>query len=425
MIIIVSKPKKLSGELLLPGDKSITHRALMIGALAQGTTEIKGYLDAGDCRSTINCLKSLGVSITTGSNGLLVGGSALKLREPQEPLYAGNSGTTARLLLGILAGQPYKVKIIGDQSLSRRPMKRIIEPLSLMGASFEDERDTLPLTISGGPVKPITYNSPYSSAQVKSAILFAALYADGATTVIEPAVSRNHSELMLAYFGAKLSSVEEKVIIEGQPQLKAKSLRVPGDISAAAYLMVAAAIVPQAKVLLRNVGINETRSGVIDLLRQMGADIAISNQVNWGLEPVADLLIRGGQKLHGIKIGGKIIPRVIDELPVLAVAAAVADGKTVISDAAELRVKESDRIAVLATELQKMGVIINQTDDGMIIDGGAPLTGTRVVSGGDHRIAMSLAVAGLTAKGDTIIHGAEAIAISFPGFMTTLRSLII
>jgi 3-phosphoshikimate 1-carboxyvinyltransferase len=424
MIIITSKPKKLSGELQMPGDKSITHRAAMIGALARGTTEIKGYLDAGDCRTTINCLKTLGVSITVDHKKLLIEGCAMNLRAPTEPLDAGNSGTTARLLLGILTGQPYKVKIIGDQSLSRRPMQRVIEPLRLMGASFTIDRHTLPLTINGGKVKPITYRSPYSSAQVKSAVLLAGLYAYGETTVIEPYASRNHSELMLAYFGAKLASEGNKVKIEGQPQLKAKSIQVPGDISAAAYLMVAATLVPQAKVLLRGIGINETRSGVIDVLREMGADIELRNHDFWGLEPVADILIHGGQKLRGTSISGKIIPRLIDEIPVLAVAAAVAEGKTVIRDAAELRVKESDRIAVLAAQLQKMGVKINETADGMIIDGGVPLTGARVESGGDHRIAMSLAVAGLAAKGDTTIHGAEAVAISFPGFMAAIRSLI-
>jgi 3-phosphoshikimate 1-carboxyvinyltransferase len=425
MIIITSKQEKLKGELIIPGDKSITHRAAMIGALARGNTELSGYLDAGDCRSTIRCLQALGVSIKSEKEKLIVNGTGMILKQPEAPLYAGNSGTTARLLLGILAGQPYQSMIIGDQSLSRRPMKRIVEPLSLMGAKFSSESETLPIKITGDKLKPITYNTSQASAQIKSAILLAGLYAEGQTTVIEPAESRNHTELMLAYFGADLEIEGNRIRIEGQPVLEGKPVKIPGDISAAAYFMVAAATVPDAKVVLKNVGINHTRSGIIEVLQKMGADLELKNKRLWGIEPVADIIIRGGNRLKGVTIEGDLIPRLIDEIPVLTVAAALAEGQTVISNAAELRVKESDRIAVLANQLNKLGVQITETDDGMIIDGGTTFVGAPVESCGDHRIAMSLVVAGLSAKGDTTVHGAESIAISFPEFMATLRSLIV
>lgn len=424
MQIIISAPVKMRGELYVPGDKSISHRAAMLGALAEGVTEVSGFLDAEDCLSTISCLRALGVSITGNKGQLVIKGRKKNFQQAGEPLYAGNSGTTARLLLGMLAGQPFTTMIIGDQSLCRRPMKRVIEPLSLMGAQFTGENDRLPLTINGGSLKPITFQTPQASAQVKSAILLAGLFAAGQTSVIEPAPSRNHTELMLDSFGAGIEYGGCRVTIDGHSELKGRKVIVPGDISAAAFFMVAGAIVPGSRVMLKDVGINQTRAGIIEALQQMGADIELKNKRLWGMEPVADIRVSSGVKLKGIELYGSMIPRLIDELPVLAVAAATAEGRTVIRDAGELRVKETDRISALSGELRKMGVQITETKDGMIIDGGADLKGAAVDSRGDHRIAMSLAVAGLAASGDTKISGAEAISISYPDFMAHLRSLV-
>ncbi len=425
MQIIIRAPQKLQGELKVPGDKSITHRALMLGALAEGITTLEDFLEADDCRSTMGCLRSLGVTIGENGKKLQIRGHNMVLQEAEAPLYAGNSGTTARLLLGILAGQPFKTTIIGDQSLSNRPMKRVVEPLLQMGASITGEGDHLPLTINGGNLRPLTYNTPQASAQVKSAVLLAGLFAEGNTTVIEPAASRNHTELMLKSLGAEIETGECQVTVKGRPVLKGLPIRVPGDISAAAFFMVAAALVPGSKVLLKNVGVNPTRSGVIEVLQQMGADLELRDQRYYGTEPVADIMIRGGARLSGVTIAGAMIPRLIDELPVLAVAATGAEGRTVIRDAGELRVKESDRIHALSGELRKLGAQITETEDGMIIECSSVLRGTKVDSCGDHRIAMSLAVAGLTVSGDTNITGAEAIAISYPQFMADLRSLAV
>ena len=427
MIIITNPPEKFSGELLVSGDKSITHRAMMLGALTRGVTEITGHLDAEDCLSTLRCLQQLGTKINTRGGKLLIEGRNMVFKEPAEILNAGNSGTTARLLLGILSGQSFKSNLTGDQSLQRRPMKRVVEPLRSMGAEIEgdEDGDSLPLSVQGGDLKAIDYKSPRASAQVKSALLLAGLYANGITTVEEPYPSRNHSELMLKQFGASVMSSGSKVSLEGQPQLKGCQLKVPGDISAAAFFMVAAAIVPESDLFLKDVGINPTRSGVIEVLKSMGAEIEVSNERTWGFEPVADIRIRGGSKLNSTSIGGSLVPRLIDEIPVLAVAAAFAEGETIIRDAAELKVKESDRITELSSQLYKLGVNITEKDDGMIIKGGAPLSGTDVDSCGDHRIAMALAVAGLAAQGETAVHNADVISVSFPGFMPALRSLIV
>ncbi len=425
MQIIITAPQKLQGEIKVPGDKSITHRALMFGAVAEGITTLEDFLEADDCRSTMGCLRSLGVMIGESGNKLQIRGRNLVLQEADAPLYAGNSGTTARLLLGLLAGQPFKTTIIGDQSLSSRPMKRVVEPLLQMGASISGAKDQLPLTISGGNLHPITYNTPQASAQVKSAVLLAGLFAEGNTTVIEPAASRNHTELMLESFGAEIETGECLVTVKGRPVLKGFPIRVAGDISAAAFFMVAAVLVPGSKVLLKSVGVNPTRSGVITVLQQMGADLELKDQRSYGAEPVADIMIHGGARLSGTTIAGAMIPRLIDELPVLAVAATQAKGRTIIRDARELRVKESDRIHALSGELRKLGSHITETEDGMIIEGSSALRGARVDACGDHRIAMSLAVAGMTASGDTNIAGAEAIAISYPQFMADLRSLAI
>ncbi len=427
MIIITVPPEKFSGEAVVPGDKSITHRAVMLGAISRGTTEVRGYLDAEDCLSTIRCLQMLGVRVTARGNKLLIDGRGMDLKQPGEILDAGNSGTTARLLMGILCGQSFKTVITGDQSLRKRPMKRVVEPLCSMGAVIDGEggSENLPLTIEGGKLKAIDYKSPRASAQVKSAVLLAGLYAEGITTVEEPFPSRNHTELMLDRFGAVIESANRKVALRGRPNLRGGQVLVPGDISAAAFIMVAAAIIPDSEVHLKNIGINPTRSGIIDVLQSMGVSLELRNNRYWGNEPIADILVRGGSPLKGISISGDIIPRLIDEIPVIAVLAAVAEGKTVISDAAELRVKEADRISELRFQLDKMGVDISETEDGMIIEGGKPLKGAEVESCGDHRIAMALAVAGLAAKGETAVHDAEVINISFPGFMSTMRSLIV
>ncbi len=427
VIIITNPPEKFAGEAVVPGDKSITHRAAMLGAISRGTTEVNGFLDAEDTLSTIRCLQLLGVRIKVRGSNLIIDGQGMVLKQPAGTLDAGNSGTTARLLLGILAGQPFKTVITGDQSLQKRPMKRVAEPLRLMGAAIDGKNggERLPLTVTGGSIQAIEYNSPRASAQVKSAVLLGGLFADGITTVKEPYLSRNHTELMLEMFGASIESQGSTVTLRGRPELRGGKVLVPGDISAAAFIMVAAAIIPDAEVLLINVGVNPTRSGIIEVLQNMGACLELQNRRYWGREPVADIMIKGGSPLKGISLGGDIIPRLIDEIPVIAVAAAAADGKTVIRDAAELRVKESDRITELSGQLVKMGVDITETKDGMIIEGGKGLRGAEVSSCGDHRIAMALAVAGLVAEGETAVHDAEAINISFPGFMAALRSLIL
>lgn len=423
MIIITSHPDRLCGELKVSGDKSITHRAAMLGALARGVTEVKGYLNAADCFSTFNCLQSLGVKLSYRGDRVVIEGRNMSLKRTDRVLDAGNSGTTARLLLGILAGQPFETSVSGDHSLQKRPMKRVVDPLSRMGARFRGNRDYLPLTIEGGSLRAIDYKSPRASAQVKSALLLAGLFAEGATTIEEPQRSRDHTELMLDQFGAAISVDSCRVVMQGQPALRGCQVKVPGDLSAAAFFMVAAAIVPGAEVRLTNVGVNPTRTGVLDVLSRMGAHIEMLDLKLWGKEPVADLLVRGGKLMQGTIIEGEVIPRLIDEIPVLAVAAAVAEGQTIIRDAAELRVKESDRISALATQLSRLGVKIMEMEDGMIISGNAKLKGAEVKSCGDHRIAMALAVAGLAAEGETVIHNAEVINVSFPSFMSQLRSL--
>jgi len=369
-------------------------------------------------------LKALGVRITLKGKRLLIEGRNKKLRSPTGDLDAGNSGTTARLLLGILAGQEFKATLTGDQSLRKRPMKRVIEPLRQMGAQFDGDAETMPLTISGGKLEPISYKSPRASAQVKSALLLAGLYAGGETTIEEPFQSRNHTELMLDRFGARLSTEGSRVTLRGGSLLKGGQIRVPGDISSAAFLMVAAAIIPGSELLIKNVGVNPTRTGIIDVLTRMGAFVELREEKLWGKEPVADIMVKADSRLKGIQVGAEYIPRLIDEIPALAVAASVAQGRTEIRDASELRVKESDRISTLAEELKKMGASVEETGDGMIIEGRDKLTGADVNGCGDHRIAMALAVAGLVAEGETAVKDAEVINVSFPGFMQSLRSLI-
>ena len=417
--------KKLRGEITVPGDKSISHRAVMFGALAKGKTEITGFLRGADCLSTISCFRQMGISIEETADKLTVCGKGLRgLRAPSDTLDAGNSGTTTRLLAGILAGQDFSCVLNGDASIRKRPMKRVITPLSQMGADIQsiNGNGCAPLRITGRHLRGISYQSPVASAQVKSAVLLAGLYADGETGVTEPAVSRNHTELMLRSFGADVRSEGLTASVKPNPDLRGMEILVPGDISSAAYFIAAGCLVPDAEILIRGVGINPTRDGILRVAREMGANIALLNEKN-DSEPTADLLIKSSS-LHGIAIGGDIIPTLIDELPVIAVMAAAADGTTVIRDAAELKVKESDRIAVMAENLASMGCDVTATPDGMVINGGKPLHAAVIDPHLDHRIAMSFAVAAMIAAGETEIKDAGCVEISYPAFYEDLGKLM-
>ena len=421
--MIFQKANRLQGEITVPGDKSISHRGVMFGALSEGTTRLTHFLQGADCLSTISCFEKMGIPIENKGNEILVHGKGLHgLTAPTQILDAGNSGTTTRLISGILAAQDFSVTLTGDASICKRPMRRIMEPLSLMGANIKSQNgnDCAPLLITGSHLHGIHYQSKVASAQVKSSILLAGLYADGTTSVTEPALSRNHSELMLGMFGAKVESKDTTATIYPEPALYAIDFKVPGDISSAAYFIAAASIVPGSELLIRNVGINPTRDGILRIAKQMGADITLLNRVEEG-EPTADLLVRSAT-LHGTEIGGTVIPTLIDEIPVLAVMAAYAQGETVIKDAAELKVKESDRIAIVTENLRKMGADVTPTDDGMIIRGGKPLHGGVLDSHLDHRIAMSFAVAALIADGETEMKDAECVNISYPDFYQDLAS---
>ncbi len=398
----------------------------MFGALADGLTEAGNFLTGADCLSTISCFRQMGIDIEqTGTHVLIHGKGLHGLAAPSRALDAGNSGTTVRLMSGILAGQHFSGVITGDESIRKRPMKRIMTPLRMMGADITSlgGNGCAPLQINGRPLHAVQYASPVASAQVKSCVLLAGLYADGATSVTEPVVSRNHSELMLRYFGASLKSEGTTVSIEPGPRLTGQKINVPGDISSAAYFIAAALLVPGSEVLLKNVGINPTRDGMLRVCRAMGADITLLNADYSGAEPCADLLVRSSS-LKGTVIEGDIIPTLIDELPVIAVLAAFADGTTVIRDAAELRVKESDRIAVMTDNLTRMGCEVWACDDGMIIHGGTPLHGAVIDAKKDHRVAMSFAVAALACDGELELSGRDCVRISYPGFYEDLESLM-
>ncbi len=419
----------LQGTLQIPGDKSISHRALMLGAIAEGETIIEGLLLGEDPRSTAECFRAMGAKISPlNSDKVTVQGIGLgQLQEPLDVLNAGNSGTTMRLMLGLLASHPDRLFCVtGDASLRSRPMSRVIKPLQEMSAQIwgRNHNTLAPLAVRGQSLKPIHYHSPIASAQVKSCILLAGLMTEGKTTVTEPALSRDHSERMLQAFGAILDidSTTHSVTITGHPKLMGQRVIVPGDISSAAFWLVAASIVPGSELLIENVGINPTRTGILEALKMMNADITLENERIVTGEPVANLRVKACQ-LKGCTIAGDIIPRLIDEVPILAVAAIFATGKTIIKDAAELRVKESDRLAVMASELKKMGANITELADGLEIIGGTPLNAAEVDSYTDHRIAMSLAIAALNAKGKTIINRAEAAAISYPEFVGTLQQV--
>ena len=419
------KSVPLKGEVTVPGDKSVSHRSVMLGAISKGTTSISNFLEGADCLSTIDCFRKMGIEIERNPEEILIHGKGLHgLTAPSDILDVGNSGTTVRLLSGILAGQRFSSTLTGDESIQKRPMKRIITPLGAMGGDVKSIRgnDCVPLQIQGRTLKGIHYDSPVSSAQVKSCVLLAGLYADGPTSVTEPYLSRNHSELMLRSFGATVTSKDTTVTIEPGPELTGQKLQVPGDISSAAYFIAAGLLVPGSELLIKNVGTNPTRDGILRVCRQMGADIQLLNQREQGQEPTADLLVKYSA-LKGTVIQGGLIPTLIDELPVIAVMAAFADGTTVIKDAQELKVKESNRLDIIVHHLQAMGAEVTPTEDGMIIQGGALLHGAELDSHMDHRIAMSFAVAGLAAEGETAIRRADCVNISYPKFYEDLQSL--
>lgn len=423
--LAIKNQKKLTGEVSIPGDKSISHRAIMFGSIADGLTEVTGFLEGADCLSTIDCFQKMGISIERNGSTVLVHGNGLHgLTAPTETLDVGNSGTTTRLISGILAGQPFASTLTGDASIQKRPMKRVITPLTQMGASISclKDNDCAPFTIQGGSLKGIHYNSPVASAQVKSCVLLAGLYADGNTSVTEPVLSRNHTELMLRGFGATVTSKDTTASIQPEPTLIGQQIAVPGDISSAAYFIAAGLIVPNSEILVKNVGVNPTRDGILRVAEAMHADITRLNKHLVSGEPVCDLLIRSSA-LTSTTIEGDIIPTLIDEIPVIAVMAAFANGTTVIKDAAELKVKESDRIATVTENLRAMGADITPTEDGMIIHGGKPLHGCTIHSHLDHRIAMAFAVAALAADGETSIENSDCVTISYPNFYSDLLGL--
>jgi 3-phosphoshikimate 1-carboxyvinyltransferase len=419
--------RRLAGTVEVPGDKSVSHRAALLGALADGVTEVQGYLEGEDCLRTLTAIQMMGVEVTKkGPGHYRIAGAGLSgLAEPGNVVDCGNSGTTARLLIGVLAGQPFWTLLTGDDSLRRRPMKRVVEPLTRMGATIVGRADgsRLPLAVRGADrPRALSYETPVASAQVKSAILLAGLRADGPVTVTEPAPSRDHSEVMLRAFGARLERRDRSVTLHPGP-LRATAVQVPGDISSAAFLLVAGAIVPDARVTVTGVGVNPTRTGLLDVLAAMripvgsaAADVAPEG------ERIAALSVESAEPV-ATTVAGPLIPRLIDEIPVLAVLAATARGVTEIRDAGELRVKESDRIAALQRELGKMGVRVEERPDGMVVPGGQRFRGAHVASGGDHRMAMALAVAALVAEGETVIDDVECVQTSFPTFVDLVNAL--
>lgn len=421
----LTKCKGLQGELSIPGDKSISHRAVMFGSLAKGTTHIRNFLAGADCLATIDCFRKMGVSIEQNGEEVTVHGNGLHgLKKPLEALDVGNSGTTTRLISGILAGQEFETMLSGDESLNKRPMGRIMKPLSKMGAKISSVNDNgcAPLKIEGTKLQAIHYDSPVASAQVKSCVLLAGLYADGKTSVTEPALSRNHTELMLRSFGVEVTSQETTAEITPPKEMIAADIVVPGDISSATFFIVAGLITPNSCIRLKNVGINPTRDGILRVCKDMGADITLENVVENGGEPMADILVKTS-KLKGTVIEGEVIPTLIDEIPVIALLAAFAQGETVIKDAAELKVKESDRIALTVDHLVKMGVDAQATDDGMIIRGGNPLHGASIYCNYDHRIAMTFSIAGINADGETVIEDSECVDVSYPTFYEQLKMI--
>jgi len=420
---VIQGSKGIKGDITVAPDKSISHRAVIFSSLARGECVVKNYLHAEDTLTTVKCMMNMGVSIRKTGSDLIVSGCGLRgLKEPDRVLECNNSGTTMRLLAGLLAGQNFFAVLNGDSSLNRRPMNRVIAPLKLMGADIRGRREgnNPPLAISGQRLKGITYHLPIASAQVKSAIILAALNAEGVSIIVEPQKSRDHSENMLLAMGATIQVEGRQIIIHPSQELSPQEFTIPGDISAAAFFLVAAAIVPGSELRISNVGVNPTRAGILEILQKMGARIKLEQQRVLGGEAIADIII-SSSSLKAVNIEGEIIPRLIDELPILAVAMAAATGESVVRGAGELRVKETDRIQAICSELSKMGIMIDELEDGFIVKGkDRPFQGARVDSHGDHRIAMSLAIAGLLAEGETIIDNAEVVNISFPDFWKIL-----
>ena len=421
--LTVSRCDPLHGEISVPGDKSISHRALLLAAIADGTSKISGFLACNDCLATLACVRALGIEVeSTDETSLIVHGKGLYgLRSPAQPLDCVRSGTAMRLLAGILAGQQFKSVLSGDPQLLHRPMERVVDPLSQMGAIVDTVDGHAPISLRAGNLRGITYEMPIASAQVKSAILLAGLYANSPTTVIQPGPARDHTERMLSAMGAKITVEEDRVSISPS-ELSPLSMNIPGDTSSAAFPLVAATIIPDSKITLRAVGINPTRTGLLDVLSAMGANIKVERLQQEGNEPLADLVV-SESALHGVEIRGNTVVRMIDEFPILAVAATQAEGITVVRDARELRVKETDRIATVAEEMRKLGANIEPTPDGFIVQGPSKLHGASVSSHGDHRLAMALAVAGMISDGTTQIDDIECSGDSFPGFVDLMRKI--
>ena len=419
--MVIQQIKKAVGQIKVPGDKSISHRAVMLGSLANGVTEISGFLKGADCLSTIDCFRKMGIDIDINGENVTVHGNGLRgLKKPDEMLYTGNSGTTTRLLCGILAGQNFDTSITGDASIQKRPMGRVVKPLSMMGAKIENEY--CPLYITGTKLHGIDYKMPVASAQVKTAIILAGLYADGETVIHEIEKSRDHTELMLSAMGADLTVDNLDITVKHTNDITAVNVDVPGDISSAAFFLVLGAIMPNSQITVTNVGINPTRTGIIDVLKDMGADITLENVHTSAGETVADITVRSSS-LKGTTIGGDIIPRLIDELPIIAVAAVFADGQTVIKDAQELKVKETNRIRAVVDEFNKCGIDITETDDGMIINGGKSIHGADFKTYGDHRMAMSLTVLAQLADGESTLDDSDCACVSYPTFFDDFYKL--
>lgn len=424
---LIKPAKCLRGKITVPGDKSISHRSVMLGSIAKGTTHVYGFLTGADCLSTISCFKKLGIDIKVEGTDVTVNGKGLHgLTAPSETLDVGNSGTTLRLMSGLLSAQPFPCHITGDSSIQKRPMGRVADPIKLMGGKLISDAGgdklTAPLTVEGTRLNAIDYTLPVASAQVKSALILAGVYAEGETRITEPEATRDHTEIMLNYLGAKIKKDGNTIIVNPVEELTAKNIYVPGDISSAAYFIAAALICPNSEITIENVGVNPTRTGIIDAFLDMGADIKLTNERTVCGEKVADIVARTSS-LHGAVIKGDIIPKLIDEIPVIAVVACFAEGDTIIANAQELKVKESNRIKTTAAEINRMGGSITETDDGMIIKGSTKLHGAICESYDDHRIAMSTAVAALVADGETEIINAECSNISFPNFYDLFDSL--
>jgi 3-phosphoshikimate 1-carboxyvinyltransferase len=419
---ITSCSNGLHGTIFVPGDKSISHRAVMFGAIAHGETVIHGFLKSEDCLNTIKCLQQLNVQIKVEQDVVVVQGNGFEgLKKPKNTLFVGNSGTTIRLLLGILSTLKFETAITGDDSIKKRPMDRVVNPLSMTGASFSANK--APIVVTGTNTKGITYHSPIASAQVKSSILLAALNSEGITNVSEPAQSRDHTERMLSHFNVVFDKNDNMISINGKQKLLAREINVPGDISSAAFFIAAAIITPNSSLEIHNVGLNETRTGIIDVLLKMGANISIKNKKKTNGEEVGTILAKYSPNLSSVEIGGEDIPRLIDEIPILALVATQASGKTMIKDASELKVKETNRITAVATELKKCGAEIEPTKDGLNIVGKSSLHHANVTSHGDHRIGMMLAIAGIIANGGMTIDNAEAVSVSYPAFFEELRTI--